>query len=659
MFTHPLMNTYIIRISWVIYCLFFAIACAPLQKQQREAGWHTSAVSAPLNLDIFSIEHPKHIRYLSLTLQDLEGRKKIQINDIRKIRPLLEQTVTPRSQRPELNKGVFLVSHFHRGNVNNLGGNFNEFYKYPSNATVAIDKADVSNRALHFVYHNKAAGYAGFWIHLFHTPDPPDKRVFLDITGVEYITFFIRGDTAGQQIELRVADRQWERKEDSLCVDEVSKFVASGRIEHFWQQAWVPVSALPERINKSELAVLAFSVKGYRKGQVYIKDLALASNRSIHLPKAVEAPPMSRTLRKALWLWTTRQILEDEQKINALVDFCTQDAISDLFMQLPYSAKNDRAGWRVEINNSNKLAILISRLTEAGIRVDALDGDPSYALERNHEKVLAVVRQVVEFNKSVLPEQRFRGVRFDIEPYLLPDYAGTHKTTILRTYLQLIQKVRVVTQRNGLTFGVDIPFWYDERNQYYEKAAELDGRPISELVIDMTDNLAIMDYRTKAYGPDGVIAHVRGELEYATKKGKRIFIGLETVDLPNDTVEEFAPGGTGPGSRVVVDFSNGKESKLYWFSEDSWRRVADTIEKTDGLFVLSQVSRTEIPAEKQTFYNLGTDRLYSVMKHSMFELLYLNSFHGFAIHSYESYRPWLVQRSANDAPRNDYLSRNR
>jgi hypothetical protein len=114
----------------------------------------------------------------------------------------------------------------------------------------------------------------------------------------------------------------------------------------------------------------------------------------------------------------------------------------------------------------------------------------------------------------------------------------------------------------NLVMGVDLPFWFDSPDEFSGKESRVTFNGIqkttSEHVIDLTNNVTVMDYRTSAYGADGSIAHAAGELAYASQKGKQIFIGLETSHLPNEELLDFqgTPSAGFPRStladRVVV-----------------------------------------------------------------------------------------------------------
>ncbi len=64
-----------------------------------------------------------------------------------------------------------------------------------------------------------------------------------------------------------------------------------------------------------------------------------------------------------------------------------------------------------------------------------------------------------------------------------------------------------------------------------------------------------------------------------------------------------------------------------------------------GAFFLHQTRQVKVPSSKLTFDQKKPGDLEEVMRHSEQELCQFPSFHGFVIHSYESYRPWLEKQN--------------
>ena len=500
---------------------------------------------------------------------------------------------------------------------------------------MAIDKAPDGTPALVFSYSDIPPGFAGFWIHLFNFKEPPDARVFLDTTPFSYLTFSIRGEKGGEELLLQIADRVAEKKQDSLTVGDVASFLPAGSIDSNWQQAWIPLTKLPEGLDRKELASLVFLVKQSGSGRVFVKDLGFTKKMGVQIPMPEEPTTLVRRLDKAMWLWETEKIVTNAEEQQKLMTFCNTQGITDIFLQIPYEAKKEKEEWEI-LWDSSKVRPLIAGLHQAGVMVHALDGDPRFALEEWHGQVVATIQSIIQYNRRVTPQERFDVIRYDIEPYLLHNFAGVQKEAILKQYLSLLKVSQSLAKNANLTFGVDIPFWFDE------PIAEVEGRPVSELIIDIVDGIGIMDYRTQAYGADGVIANAYSELQYAAKQEKKVFIGLETYELPNETILEFGPQGN--GSQMLLKRLSGERIRLYWIPAGKWDRFKGDLQSSQDCLVLSQTHATPVPSTKLTFARKDLNDLETVMRQTKLELQNLSSFYGFAIHSYESYRPWLEQQ---------------
>jgi hypothetical protein len=583
-------------------------------------------VTCETDLAHWGLADPSDVGYISVGILHKKSGDELVVYDIRKKRPVVKEPPRPESRIPPFQGNVFLLDDFRQGNVNRLGGYFNGFSKSPSLSSITIDKAPDSLQSLCFSYEQTSPGFSGFWIHCFDFKAAPAERVFLDSTPFRYLTFAIRGEEGSEKLTLQVADYSWEKKEDSLEVGDLGRFLHSGKIEKDWQRAWIPLENLPEGLNRKELASLVFlALQG--KGRVYIRDIAFTTTKDARIP-----PPPERAFKpsphRAMWLWETGALLGNDLEQDQLVDFCRKNGMTEIFLQLPYEVEEKDEGRKI-IWDTSKVKTLLSKLHDAAIKVHALDGDPRYALREWHNHVVATIQSVIQFNRSVRPDERFDGLRFDNEPYLLPHFAGIQKESILRQYLDFLRISKKIARSANLEFGVDIPFWFDQKNEFFEPITELEGRPLTEHIIDIVDNIGIMDYRTEAYGADGIIAHALGELQYASKVGKKVFIGLETTALPDETILEF---GQGRGaSRILLEKLEGTRILLRWIPEDT----AVGIE--NGVF-LYQKKQTFVPAEKLTFADKSLDELNQVIEKAESEFNQFPSFYGFVIHSYKSLR---------------------
>jgi hypothetical protein len=234
-----------------------------------------------------------------------------------------------------------------------------------------------------------------------------------------------------------------------------------------------------------------------------------------------------------MWFWEFGDCLEDASLCGRAFDFARSHGVGTVYGQVRYKCED---GGNCALEQPARLRAILRDAAERGLRIQALDGAPEYALARFHAQVKSTVDAILRFNRQGAPDQRFSGIHFDIEPYLLLGFGGSARDRILREYLVLNRDVaRQIAEagKDRIEFGADIPFWYDEasvngKNPY---VVSFNGKTqdVSHHLIDMLDSVTLMDYRNSAPGSDGIVAHAAGEMSYATKAGKRVRIGVETL----------------------------------------------------------------------------------------------------------------------------------
>ena len=564
-----------------------------------------------------------------------------------------EPATTVVSQRPEFSGNCFQVSSFDFGNTNRLGGYFNVFRKEPSNARASLQAGPDGRRGLTLDFVKTPAGFCGVWTHLFDFKLSAGQRRYFDATPFSLLTFWIRGQTGTERILLKASDARWERLGDAQPIGEAAAFLAQGTVSSAWQRVVVPLSQFPRQLNRRELAGLIFEPLNNGMGKIQIKDLAFCTTAS---PLPELSPPVinqsdSKPPQKALWVWNTAEILASKGLQQDLLRFLRGQGFSRIFLQLPEGKTEGGIPGEITLD-PDRLRPLLATLNRAGMAVSALDGFKNYALPEWHDGVLRTVENVIRYNRESEPSERFSGIHYDVEPYLLKGFAGPRRQAFLHGYLDLLEKIVQKTKPSQTHFGVDIPFWYDAGDELTGKPMPISFRgvskPASEHVIDLVDEVAIMDYRTAAYGADGVIAMAQDELAYASKQGKTVFVGLETTELPDEELIEF--GGVPstdlnrkvPNSRFVVLVPGNNAATLHLVSPSHWLVLRSELEAR-GIDLVSLLwwpvrNTTLVPGHRLTFSSLGRDQMHQTMAEAQRELRHFSSFAGFAVHDYLGYR---------------------
>ena len=96
---------------------------------------------------------------------------------------------------------------------------------------------------------------------------------------------------------------------------------------------------------------------------------------------------------------------------------------------------------------------------QQGISVHALNGQPDWAYEEGR-------RQGMErwpgWKRTIgrAPEEKFEGVQFDVEPYVLRRW-GREQAQVVEEWSANMEVWVQEAKRQGLTFSAAVPFWLD------------------------------------------------------------------------------------------------------------------------------------------------------------------------------------------------------
>ena len=578
-----------------------------------------------------------------------------------------------KSKIPDIENGLSKVADFNTGLENQLGGYFNEFQKAPSHAFVTLT-SDVfrgeSGKSLKIDFSKKAGGFSGAWVHFFDFKLPPKKRVYVDATPFKYLSLWIRGEKGGEDVSIQLSDASWEKTEDSVYYGKVKDFLPKG-ITAEWQEVKIPLrQEFYKNLNFKKIAGLTLNFREVGEGTVYVDDIALTTEARFSLAPALKKEKENfiqpQKMYKAMWLWHTVRQLKDRRAQDDFFKFCQKQGVNLIFFQMQYSLQQQKDKTYIcFLKYEDELKRFIERATSLGIEVHSLDGFSRFALKPWHEKVLAEIRAVIDYNKRVPSSQRFSGIHHDNEPYLIPGYWGFIREEVMHEYLELCEKSQKLVHESGLShfvYGVDIPFWYEELNFDFDVPVEVTWKgtrkSASFHIIDMVDNVGIMDYRTKADGADGTLVHGRDEIQYANTVGKKVLIGIETYPLPPEIFAVFRYNRliqltnleklieNDPRQLFMFLDQSGDLGILYLrrFREDlkdTPRAIASEISKLK-IEGKKEVYRTEIgvdvPSSKLSFAGMDKDYFLKIYQDTVDYFKSEPSFAGMAIHYYETYR---------------------
>jgi hypothetical protein len=255
-------------------------------------------------------------------------------------------------------------------------------------------------------------------------------------------------------------------------------------------------------------------------------------------PEPVTLEPQDR----AMWIWEkasynlfyndgSKEVLDALAQDTATFD---SDPVTTFYLGI-----DQLHGKHVMQEDPDKVRAFISWAHSKGYKVHATIAGgtiPPYlgAYSRYHEFAVRAMEGVINYNLSSAPDERFDGVNVDIEPYLLPDFK-TDQPSVQIQYLDGLAKMIQRRDAAGinLPFGTVIPRWFDTADQARDIPWRGTTTWLSEHIQDISDYIAIMDYRDTAEGSAGIIQSALGELSYANAIGKpgSVVIGVETLDI--------------------------------------------------------------------------------------------------------------------------------
>jgi len=239
------------------------------------------------------------------------------------------------------------------------------------------------------------------------------------------------------------------------------------------------------------------------------------------------AAPCARAADRAVWIWEkdSYELLESRAAAKDAIAFFKARGINTLYLYA-----DSFQGRNLLLQKPRLYRRLIRRLRGEGMKCYALLGSSylnteEYVLPARHPDALAMLKRVLDYNEREKPADRFDGVNLDIEPHILDQWKD-RKHALLLEFLTMGRKLMDLKKayKLDLAVGPAVPFWLDGITLEWEGRA----KPVSEHAADIYDYLALMDYRDRAEGRDGIISHAESELKYAAAAGRKVIIGIET-----------------------------------------------------------------------------------------------------------------------------------
>ena len=209
-----------------------------------------------------------------------------------------------------------------------------------------------------------------------------------------------------------------------------------------------------------------------------------------------------------MWVW-------DTSTPAATVDLAVSTGIDQLFVAVPPNLATS--------SQLPDIKALSDRARAAGIRVDALGGDPGWV-----DNPTWVVTYWLKPAKS---SGLFTGIHVDIEPYSTPAW-GADQAAVVGKYLTLLDKLKANAGTNPIE--ADIPFWFNTIRAVASTGA---ASTLDREIMKRTAGVTVMSYRNTAAGADGTLDVATTALAAGAALGKPVRLGQETNYLGATTVD--------------------------------------------------------------------------------------------------------------------------
>jgi len=429
--------------------------------------------------------------------------------------------------------------------TNSLGGGYNAFSRDPSWARTYLDPAvhrSLSGHSLRITAHREIEGFCGVWFDFYPARSIP-KRYF-DARPYPYLTFWIKGRKPGGDFDIKIVDARGESREDAAATRPLHAYLAAG-ITTEWQKVTIPLADFTET-DPGALArmVFIFSVPGaYR---FYVDNVSFESS----IDASIAAPSLAGQEHSttedtapyhSMWVWNTNDLLKSAGAAARLFDFCSRTGLKEIYLSVDFDLSPGHA-IPAAIPNAGPYGNFLNAAHQRGLRVEALAGAPVWAARAYHARAVGAVRAILGFNARMPPEDRFDGIHFDVEPYLLLGFAvPSYQKPLLEAYLEMVAECAAAARKGHVAFTCDIPWWFypvtPAAREQFTVAFRGTEKTVGQHVTDLLDSVTIMDYRNEADGAGGIITFGIPALAYAAKVHKKIRIGLETSAQKQTSVE--------------------------------------------------------------------------------------------------------------------------
>ncbi|MDN4093651.1 hypothetical protein QYF48_12585 [Brevibacillus agri] len=229
-------------------------------------------------------------------------------------------------------------------------------------------------------------------------------------------------------------------------------------------------------------------------------------------------------LTTATWIWDAKQI---ETQTDEMIAFAEENDINLIYLHVEPTAVSPEA-----------YRTFIRKAGQASIQVEALGGDPNWALTKNRQSIDELISWVKAYNRSARADERFSGIHVDIEPYLLPAWKESQQD-VVRQWLKNVAYLVAETKKDtDLAVGADLPFWIDS------VSVPESSEKVSNWMVQRLDSITLMAYRNRAQGDNGIVEIVKKIVADANSRKKgSVIVGVNIMESAEGSHVSFYDDG--------------------------------------------------------------------------------------------------------------------
>lgn len=227
--------------------------------------------------------------------------------------------------------------------------------------------------------------------------------------------------------------------------------------------------------------------------------------------------PSARETSLSAWAWSPDLWRVDPANLIAAA---RRNGLTRLFVTLDIE--------RGKLVGASELRRFIRLAGDAGIKIQAVEGDPRMSAGAGLANALSRARAFAAFQRTSSPREKLDGIQYDIEPYVLSGWGGTAED-----YEGWARAVQHLVEAAGEPVDLVLPFWI---------LGTARGEPFLDKLTGSISGVTVMSYRTQK----PLLSQIAEPLlSWGSRHGKPVRLALEAGPLSDETEETFSEAQSG------------------------------------------------------------------------------------------------------------------